>query len=83
LASFGLSSLQGTKPCFIFRTKIHSEFHPFQVMEFSESKFLVAKGKNTGNPDGLPSILTHRKRKFASENRSLDYSLSALRRMYK
>ena len=36
---------------------------------------MVTEGKNAGNPDGLPSILTHRKRKSASENQSSDYSL--------
>ena len=44
-------------------------------MEFSENRFLIAEGKNAGNPVGLPSILTHRKRKSASENQSSDYSL--------
>ncbi|MBR2885554.1 MAG: hypothetical protein IKB93_12345, partial [Clostridia bacterium] len=43
------SSLQGTKPCCILRTKICSKFHPFQVLEFFECGFLVAQGKNTGN----------------------------------
>ena len=36
--------------------------------------------KNAGNPNGLPSILTQRKRKSASQNRSSDYSLSARHR---
>jgi hypothetical protein len=44
-----LSSSQGTKPCFIFRTKNYSKFHPFGVEEFLESGFLVAQGKNAGN----------------------------------
>ena len=38
---------------------------------------MVAQGKNAGNPVGLPSILTQRKRKSASQNRGSDYSLSA------
>ena len=39
---------------------------------------MVAQGKNAGNPVGLPSILTQRKRKSASQNRGSDYSLSAM-----
>ena len=38
------------QPCFIFRTKICSKFYPFQVKEFWENGFLVAQGKNAGNP---------------------------------
>ena len=68
------------QPCFIFRTKICSKFHLFKVKEFSKREFLVAQGKNAGNPDGLPSILTQRKRKFTFENRGSDYSLSAIHR---
>ena len=30
------------------------------------------QGKNTGNPDGLPSILTWQKRKLTFENRGSD-----------
>ncbi|MBQ7953953.1 MAG: hypothetical protein IJ332_04355 [Clostridia bacterium] len=50
-------------------------------MEFSKRDFLVVEGKNAGNPDGLPSILTKRKRKFNFENRGSDYSLSANERI--
>ena len=35
------------------------------------------RGKNAGNPDGLPSILTKQKRKSATENRGSDYIVSA------
>ena len=38
------------QPCCIFRTKICSKFYPFQVTEFLENRFLVAQGKNGGNP---------------------------------
>ena len=38
------------QPCCIFRTKICSKFYPFQVTEFWENGFLVAQGKNGGNP---------------------------------
>ncbi|MDD6915689.1 MAG: hypothetical protein PUJ07_05400 [Eubacteriales bacterium] len=38
---------------------------------------MVTQGKNAGNPVGLPSILTQRKRKSASQNRGSDYYLSA------
>ena len=65
------------QPYCIFRTKICSKFYLFQVAEFWESGFLVAQGKNAGNPVGLPSILTQRKRKSASQNRGSDYFLSA------
>ena len=65
------------QPYCIFRTKICSKFYLFQVVEFWESGFLVTQGKNAGNPVGLPSILTQRKRKSASQNRGSDYSLSA------
>ena len=70
------------QPYCIFRAKICSKFYLFQVVEFWESGFLVAQGKNAGNPVGLPSILTQRKRKSASQNRGSDYSLSA-RRSYR
>ena len=33
---------------------------------------MVMQGKNTGNPDGLPSILTRQKQKLTFENRGLD-----------
>ena len=33
---------------------------------------MLMQGKNTGNPDGLPSILTWQKRKLAIENRGSD-----------
>ena len=33
---------------------------------------MVVQGKNAGNPDGLPSILTRQKQKLTFENRGLD-----------
>ena len=33
---------------------------------------MIMQGKNTGNPDGLPSILTWQKRKLTIENRGSD-----------
>ena len=33
---------------------------------------MVVQGKNAGNPDGLPSILTWQKQKLTFENRGLD-----------
>ena len=33
---------------------------------------MLMQGKNTGNPDGLPSILTWQKRKLTIENRGSD-----------
>ena len=33
---------------------------------------MVVQGKNTGNPDGLPSILTWQKRNLTIENRGWD-----------
>ena len=33
---------------------------------------MVVQGKNTGNPDGLPSILTWQKQKLTFENRGSD-----------
>ena len=35
---------------------------------------MLMQGKNTGNPDGLPSILTWQKRKLTIENRGSDNS---------
>ncbi len=39
---------------------------------------MIAQDKNAGNPDGLPSILTQRKRKSTFKNRGSDYYLSAI-----
>jgi len=33
---------------------------------------MLMQGKNAGNPDGLPSILTQQKRKLTIENRGSD-----------
>ena len=33
---------------------------------------MLMQGKNAGNPDGLPSILTWQKRKLTIENRGSD-----------
>ena len=33
---------------------------------------MVVQGKNAGNPDGLPSILTWQKQKLTFENRGSD-----------
>ncbi len=33
---------------------------------------MLMRGKNAGNPDGLPSILTWQKRKLTIENRGSD-----------
>lgn len=33
---------------------------------------MLVQGKNAGNPDGLPSILTRQKLKLTIENRGLD-----------
>jgi hypothetical protein len=35
-------------------------------------EFMLMQGKNAGNPDGLPSILTWQKRKLTIENRGSD-----------
>ncbi|MBQ7109506.1 MAG: hypothetical protein IJN99_03995, partial [Clostridia bacterium] len=36
---------------------------------FQRGNFMLMQGKNAGNPDGLPSILTWQKRKLTIENR--------------
>ena len=60
-----------------FAPKSAQIFIRFRSENFQLADFWKGRGKNAGNPDGLPSILTKQKRKSATENRGSDYIVSA------
>jgi len=69
---FGLSSLQGVSLASSSAPKCPQNFIRLRSKNFQRGNFRIMQGKNTGNPDGLPSILTWQKRKLTFENRGSD-----------
>ena len=78
MRNFGLSSLQGAEALLHLPHQNLLKIESFSGRRILRERiFGCCISKNAGDPNGLPSILTQRKRKSASQNRSLDYSLSA------
>lgn len=81
-AYFGLSSLQGVSLAASSAPKSAQNSILFRSQNFERTDFWLRKAKTEVILVGLPSILTQRKRKSVSQNRSSDYSLSVKRKAY-
>ena len=69
---FGLSSLQGVSLATSSAPKSSRNSIDLRSKNFQRGNFKTMQGKNAGNPDGLPSILTWQRQKLTFENRGLD-----------
>ena len=66
---FPLFAFERRQPVCTLQSVNNKNSAKLRVAEFKKCKFFARKGKSTGNPVGLASILTHYCEKFAFLNR--------------